>query len=329
MARPMGRCWVWWHARRDRRNNLPSPTTKALGDTEQQIVRAYNLRVREAEGRYAGNVDRRKALLAKLVKQRDEVLAPEWDRLVAKTGRMGTLIHIPRAAHWILLTILTLGEMVFNIVAFNVLHEPLWQTWLMALSVGIAVPIGAWFLGLWVRQWPPPAWRTGIKLVVVTAFLLAALVGLNQVRLDYLQAQKAPTAHSDAFFMVNLLVLLAAAIVTYLSHDPEPGFAEAKAKMERREHEIQALNGKLTESRNRLEAEVGMWHEGGAQTISYYRMHNRRGRQEVPKYFEDPDDPNHKPAFESLRIPGEPPANPDSKPVSPPLLVGRTASGNS
>ena len=209
--------------------------------------------------------------------------------------------------HLVLLGLLTVGETAFNLVAFNVFREPAFYTALMALAVGVAIPLCAWAIGVWVRQWPPPWWVTAAKLVVVAGVVVAVLVGINRVRLAYLQEQ-APEfvgAHPElslAFFTVNIVILVAAALVTYLAHDPEPGFAEAKAKVDWCNAAICKIEGRLDQLANALRTEAEMAKEAGWQLMAYYRMVNRRRREHVPRYFDHDTEKNYQPEFVEVTV---------------------------
>lgn len=301
------RLWTWWNARRDRRYNLPSPEATALSETERQIQTGVNTAIRDAEQRYAARADPLEGTLAALREALRTIHAPEYGELQQKTGRRDVRIHIPHTTHLVLLSLLTVGETAFNLVAFNVLQEPAVYTMLMALAVGLAIPVCAWAMGVWVRQWPPPWWMTAAKLLVVTGVVVALLVGINRVRLAYLQEQ-APTfvgAHPElnlAFFTVNIVVLVAAALVTYLAHDPEPGFAEAKAKLDQCRTRMRRIEGRLDQLANTLRTEVEMLKEAGWQLMAYYRMVNRRKRAQVPHYFDHDADKNYQPAFVDITL---------------------------
>ena len=296
-----------WHQWRDRKSDLPRADTKALSGMEQRIQNAVNLTIRDAEREYAHHADPLEAERDKLVKERDKFYLPDYEKLQQKLGRYDVLVYISKPTHLVLLALLTIGEMAFNLVAFNVMREPGLYTVLMALAVAFAIPICAWATGVWVRQWPPPWWKTALKLLVVITALAAVLVGINRVRIAYLQ-ERSPefvARHpelSTAFFAVNIIILVAAALVTYLAHDPEPGFEDVKRRLDRCQRRLHWIEGRLDQLANQFRIEADMLKEHGWQLMAYYRMLNRRGRQKVPNYFDDPADPNHKPPFVDVDV---------------------------
>ncbi len=293
---------TWWNARLDARRDLPAPETTVLGEAERQIQSAVNRAIRTLEQRYARKANPLNSERLRLRSALARSYRPELDALERRTGRHDVRVHLGYSVHLFLLLLLTVGEGAFNLVAFNVFQEPAYYTILMALAVSLAIPICAWSVGMWVRQWPRPAWRTLLKVVTVTGVLVAVLLGINEVRIAYLEAQ-APefvAAHpelSQAFLAVNLVILVAAMLVTYLAHDPEPGFVQARKRVEASERRLERLDGVLGQLIASLRAEAEMAKEAGLELVSFYRLLNRRGRDSCPRYYDDPSEPAHRPEF--------------------------------
>jgi hypothetical protein len=158
------RLWTWWNARLDARKNISSPEATALSETERQIQSGVNTSIRDAEQWFTRRADPAEGRLAELRKALQEIYEPEYVRLRERTGRRDALIYLSSPVYLALLAVLTIGELAFNIVAFNVFQEPAPYTLLMALSVGAAIPSCAHLVGIWIRQWPPPrglpTWHT-------------------------------------------------------------------------------------------------------------------------------------------------------------------------
>jgi hypothetical protein len=302
MQRSQTTARIWWNARRDAERQLPPSTATALGDTERQIQATANMEIRSAWRSYSRKSRPRAGRLTALKKALHELYEPEYERLCEETGRSDVLVYIPRAVHLVLLAALSLGEAAFNMVAFNVFREPAFYTVLMAGAVSLAIPICAWVLGIWLRQWPEPHARTAVKVVVLSATVVGAVVGINWLRAAYV-AELAPDfakAHpglSVVFLAVNLVVLAAAVVVSYLSHDPEPGFAEAKAKVDAHRIVVHALEGELEALAEEFRSAMELAKERGWQRIGYYRMVNRRYRPAPPAYFDNETDKHHRPQF--------------------------------
>lgn len=301
------RVWTWWNARLDRRHNLPSPGATAISETERQIQTGVNITIRDAEQRFNARADPLQSKRAELEKALKEIYQPEYERLREKTGRRDVQIYLSRPVYFGLMALFTIGEAAFNVVAFNVFQEPAFYTVLMTAAVAVAIPVCAHLVGIWLRQWPQPWWATAAKLVVVVGVVVGVLIAINRVRFAYLGelAPEFAKAHPElnlAFFAINILVLVAAAAVTYLAYDPEPGFAEAKAKVDWCNAAMRNIEGKLDQLANALRTEVEMAKEAGWQLMAYYRMVNRRKRVRVPNYFDDATDPNYRPEFVSVTV---------------------------
>jgi len=300
------RPWTWWSAWLDARKNIPSPAATALSETERQIQSGVNTSIRNAEQWFKKQADPAEGKLAELRKARQEIYEPEYRQIQERIGRRDVLVYLSPLTHLILLALLTIGELAFNIVAFNILQEPTLYTVLMASAVGVAIPICAYALGIWIRQWPPPWWATTLNLVGLVVILGGVLTAINRIRLAYLQelAPEFVQAHpelDEAFLAINILLLVAAAVVTYLAYDPEPRFSQAKKKLDRVNASVQRLEGKLDQWANTFRTEVEMLKETGWGLMAYYRKVNRRRREKVPRYFDDDADKNYLPAFVALQ----------------------------
>jgi hypothetical protein len=142
--------------------------------------------------------------------------------------------------------------------------------------------------------------------------LVAAVVGINWLRAEYVaelapEFAKAHPALSCVFLAVNLVVLAAAIVASYLAHDPEPGFAESKAKADAHRIAVHALEGELKVMAEEFRSEVELAKERGWQRIGHYRMVNRRHRPSSPAYRDNEADKNHRPEFLDIDVGHETP----------------------
>ena len=305
MKRSQATARIWWNARLDAQKQLPSSEATALSDTERQIQGTANIEITNAWRSYARRAKPLAARLAAVKKALEEIYEPEYERLRELTGRSDVLVHISRTTHLLLLAVLSIGEAAFNLVAFNVFREPAFYTLIMAIAVSLAIPICASVVGLWVRQWPEPKARTAVKIAVVLGILLGALLGVNWLRMAYVEELAPEFAKSHPglswiFLAVNLVVLAAATVMSYVAHDPEPGFAEAKYKADRHRATVHELEGELGRLKEELRTAVELAKEKGWQLIGYYRIINRRYRPSPPQYFDDETDANHRPLFAKI-----------------------------
>lgn len=299
--RRLSRLVIWFNARRDRRHNIPAPQATALSAMEHRIQAAVNLAVRQLQAQYVKAAEGPKARLTAATNQLERNDQPEFDRQVSKTGRRQEHVSIGSRTHSVLMTALTLGEAAFNVVVFSVFREATIFSILMALAVAVAVPVLAYNTGVALRQYEP----LGRKLrwvLTLSLIAIATLGGINWIRVTYLRSRQGAAGVDDStltvcYFLINLSVFVAACLVTYASKDPETGFVEAKGTVEGRRAEIAALRGRLNKLASKLVHDAQLAHEAGHQAIAYYRGVNRRGRQDVPPYFDDEAAKNHRLTF--------------------------------
>lgn len=176
---------------------MPAPSATALGDTERQIQTAANLRIRVLQAQHDAAAT---PLAAQLVQARarfDEVEAPEFERLVAKTGRHQEDVSIGPFGRYALLFLLSIGEAAFNATVFAVFGDMTIMVWLMALAVAVAIPMLAHGMGVILRQWQPVR-RKALSAAAVTGIAIAALVADNWF------------ATTIGYFTINLVVFAAA-----------------------------------------------------------------------------------------------------------------------
>ncbi len=300
------RLWTWCNARLDARKNIPSPEATALSETERQIQSGVNTSIRSAEQWFTKRADPAEGKLADLRKALQETYEPEYQRLRERTGRRDALVYLSRPVYFALLLGITLGELLYNIVAFNIFQEPALYTLFMAAAVGLSIPICAHVMGIWIRQWPPPGWVTAIKLISLAVILVVVLNEMNHARLAYLQevTPEFVKAHPElemAFLAINILILVGVIVLTYLTYDPEPNFAETKERLDRTNAAIRRLEGQLDQWANTFRTEVEILKETGWGLMAFYRKVNRRRREKMPRYFDDDTDKNHFPEFAAVQ----------------------------
>jgi len=306
MNRRLTRAWIWFQAGNDAKKDLPSSKSKALGETERQIHSAATVAL---TGEHDKHIQAVNPVIAKrnVAARLHDIASRDFNRLAAKAGREEIRTEISRTVHMIAMIVISIGEGVFNLNAFNILREPGWKTILMALCVIIGVPVAAFALGHWAKQWPAPKLPTVVvRMTIVLAFTAAGLITINRIRVAYLQANVL-TQHpwlAWAFLPLNFFILGVCALLAYLATDPEPGFAEARRKVDKQAEKIHSLDSKFRRLVHGFEIKKAALRQACIQGISYYRMHNRRNRtNSPPRYFDDPNDPNHLPTLPTFETP--------------------------
>lgn len=294
----MTRIWIRFQARKDAKKDLPSGRSRALGDAERQIQTAAAVSLTREHEKYNHAVNPLAAKQKTAVREHD-LVNDDFERLAAKVGRQEISTEISHAAHALGVIALSLGEGAFNLTAFNILREPGWKTILMALCVIVGIPFSAFAIGKWAKQWPAPKLSTAIiRMFIVIAFTVGGLITINRIRIAYLQ-DSVLSQHpwlAWAFLPLNFFILGVCALLAYLASDPEPGFAEARRKVDRVAAKIHSLESRMQRLAGAFRSKTAAMAQAAHQGIFYYRMLNRRSRTTPPpRYFDDPNDPNHLP----------------------------------
>ncbi len=306
------RVWISHRGRQDGKKNIPPSGAvgpvgfeKGLIDKGNQFISRYcGTKVAEQKNRLEG---KEKGLLNRLT-HTDE----DYRRIKAMYEAKGRdlIIPFPPVAYWILFSLLVLGEFPFNMIVFQVFAASAWLTWIMAGTVCIAIPVGAHFTGLTVREATRPWWSRLLAALLFTGVIGAALVALNYIRIQYLKANPDaagllptdPETLEYAYFAINFLVFTVATIASYFSHDADPELVRLKGNKEKLEQKQEALQAELEavcEQRDGLRAKASAQvTEISAimtELVGLYRAANQRKRKtDPPAHF------NTEPTFMAL-----------------------------
>lgn len=191
-----------------------------------------------------------------------ELAEQRYNAMYERIGR-GPAVYIPQWLYWLFASAIFLGEIPLNALVFTIFGENQVMTWVMAFVIGLSVPLSAHFIGIMFRVKSEGLWFANyLKGLISLSVISAALYGLSTIRTNYLSAFKNELGLTDQlvqssslFFWLNIAVLGAAIVISYLSHDPNPGFETSKheyrtARKRMEKIERQRLK-KLKESRAR------------------------------------------------------------------------------
>jgi hypothetical protein len=259
-----------------------------------------------------------------------ELAEQRYNAMYDRIGR-GPAVYIPQWLYWFFATAIFIGEIPLNALVFAIFGENQVMTWVMAFVIGLSVPLSAHFIGIMFRVKSEGLWCANyFKGLISLSVICAALYGLSTIRTSYLSAFKTDLGLTDQlvqstslFFWLNIAVLGAAIVISYLAHDPNPGFETSKheyqiarKRMEKLEHQrlkklkqsrarkIKSFKNSDQEHRNELNTinylkgyydmllKEGQGLEqqclaGLRHDIELYRQENLRCRErdEVPKSF--------------------------------------------
>lgn len=175
--------------------------------------------------------------------------AAEYQRMVRQTGRNAPIVLMGGPCYWTLWGLFLAGEAAFNSVAFNVLGETRLQTALCALAIVVALPVTAHVIGLQLRH-APGRIGTPTTAIVALASALAGLIGVNAIRMAYLDMAgdrvfSLPPGGS-AFLLVNACIVGASAVLTWMHEDPQEGYVKTYRRLRDSEKRCQQLEARIT-----------------------------------------------------------------------------------
>jgi hypothetical protein len=217
----------------------------------------------------------------------------ELDRDVVTT-------YLGKGWYRVFLFIIGLGEFALNAQAFEVFQKPVLLTWLMAITLGVGIPLCAHFCGLWIRQWPTPAWATGLKLGATLVVAAACLVGINEARQFYLTSQQLnrgpqSTLLEHAFLAINIFVFVVATLLSHFAHDEDYQLENLHKRVSKLDRKLDAADtaiydcsGKLEGLHKKTVAELEETRAIITELVLIYREANRLARNgQRPVVFKD------------------------------------------
>lgn len=145
------------------------------------------------------------------------------------------LSYLPLWVYLFFATLIGIGEIPLNALVFNIFGENQIMTWVMSAIIGLCIPLTAHFIGIKVREHGDGfSFPNAIKAAIVFIIIIAALFALAIMRQEYLGLVKEDIGLDDRivdisfmFFWLNIAVFVTAILISYLSHDPVPGYEKA------------------------------------------------------------------------------------------------------
>ncbi len=167
-----------------------------------------------------------------------ELAESRYNEIYSRHNRT-PIVYIPHWVYILLATAIFLGEVPLNAMVFQIFGENQVMCWVMALIIGLCIPVSAHFVGIKLREHGNGvSWTNMAKGFVLLAVVVAALYGLSIMRQNFLEANREALgltssliASSFMFFWLNLAVFGAAIVISYLAHDPVPGYEQLRHEM--------------------------------------------------------------------------------------------------
>lgn len=290
--------------RRDGLAKIPRLDEQEPSEQERQLLVRGTQHTEQIAGRYSDAVERAKAELQRQIEQFQMLLTAFEEEMTRFNKRRQDLrrdvvtTYISQRWYRIFLITIALGEFALNTQAFEVFQKPLLLTWLMALTLAVGIPLSAHFCGLWIRQWPKPAWATGVKLAATLAVTAACLVGINRAREFYLVSEHLSSGPQSAllehaFLAINFFVFAVATLLSHFAHDEDyqlENLHKRVSKLDRKldvtDSGIYRWSGKLEGMCKKANAELEETRAIILELILLYREANRLARDgERPEAF--------------------------------------------
>lgn len=304
--RKLTRWWIWLQSRRDGKKNLPRADAAGLGHTESQIWQAMKFAIAEAKKKYLQKIKQLSAEISNLQPKYDRA-ASEFKRLCAKSGRSAA--KVAGLGHYLWMFAIGGSEVCFNAIAFEMLRQPEWQTFVMATGFSTCFMLCSLYIGHVLRQLSADSSRT-TKLTMWGAAVgvLAALITANAMRVWYFH-QSHPHQYIPAwlFFGLNVVLITTTIALEYNTADPEPGFTKTQKDMDKTAQKLAKKRGLLERWQRERDIAIEGLIQVGLQAIHYFRMYNSRYRSDpAPSYFDDPQHPAHTPVIDAETINASP-----------------------
>lgn len=299
----------WWHrfqvaraGKRDGKARIPRPDDTRPPEYEAQLIH-------QGQQILSGLQEERAKRGAKLVAAQDDAVGRamrvvgqfkakyhEYDAKKRELGR-GVIVHLTWGKYLALMLAIGLGELALNFQAFQVFQKPLYLTLLMSFVVAVGLPTSAHFIGVFLKQWPKPTWRTLVYVALSFAVGVICLYGVNIARGQYLVTPGEQTTGRDeilekAFFFINLFVFCMAILASYFAHDADQDFDNMRRAFFSLDRQCASARATLTAIVKNLNT-IQQSHDAKARGLAsivrelvfLYRRHNRHQRDDDPVAF--------------------------------------------
>jgi len=284
------------NAIKDAKQNLPGRDDPSFSQFEQELMAMARNEARQVTADHGPKLEvlngRHKPLLKAY-----ERISKDYDAHAAKIGRSEPSVELSRGKYYILMLLFVLGEIPMNSLAFSVFGESQIFTWVMAVGVAVAIPWIAHGMGILLKRWSDPWWKNAIGVGTLLVLTIGGLIAIGYVRVQYLGDLSAAGAASSfgsstvigaAFVGLNLVILAAATLCSYFSHDKDPLLDHLHRRTDQLNRSMRAIEAKYRKILTKQQQEIHRIQQRAQEIIYYYRKINQRVRpdHEKPKSFE-------------------------------------------
>ena len=285
----------------DAKNNIPGIDDPNFSQFEQECMAMANNEARKIMTKFEPKLEiltgKHKPLLKKY-----ERISQDYDAHSKKIGRTEPHVELTRGKYYALMSILVLGEIPMNTIAFSVFRESQIFTWIMAIGVAVAIPWIAHAVGILLKRGSTPWWKGGIVVAALLFLTIGGLVAIGYVRTEYLNdlisTEEASASFANSLIMgiafvgLNLVILAAAILCSYFAHDTDPLLDHQYRKTNKINKVMRKIEAKHNKILTQQEQKINRIHQQTQENIYNYRKINQRVRPDhtKPKSFEKEHD---------------------------------------
>jgi len=280
------------NAKVDAENNIPAIDDPNASQFEQECMAMANTEARKIMTRFEPRLEiltgKHKPLLKKY-----ERISQDYDAHAKKIGRTEPHVELTRGKYWVLMSILVLGEIPMNTIAFSVFRESQIFTWIMAIGVAVAIPWIAHAVGILLKRGSEPAWKNMVCVAALLLLTVGGLVAIGYVRTEYLKdlisSEGATESFANssimgvAFVGLNLVILAAAILCSYFAHDKDPLLEHQYRKTNKINKIMRTIEAKHNKIVTEQEQKINRIHQQTQENIYLYRKVNQRVRPDHGK----------------------------------------------
>lgn len=283
--------------RQDGAKNIPPPDADKFADYEMELKNLADENIRRIGGDWAREDRTLKREYCQALSdyeraRKESAPAEAANELAGREHREATdamgehygQIRIPMPAYLLLMTLIAIGEVPLNAIAFRIMGESEILTYIVSLVIAIGIPFSAHALGMLLRKEPfkQGLFTTESIFTVLTIVMpVMGILAVAYVRQVYLQTeavQEASGVEVDpmfitlVFIIINLFIYSLASLASYLTHDPVVDNWRRKLKLATHELKI----------KQRIYADVQRRHGESLSRLEKYKA-ERQNRYEEKK----------------------------------------------
>jgi hypothetical protein len=291
-----GRLTARRNAIKDGKRNIPAKDDPSFSQFEQELMAMARNEARQVTATYGPKLEVLNGKHKPLLKDHERI-SKDYDAHAAKINRSEPSVELSRGKYYVLMSLFVLGEIPMNSLAFSVFGESQIFTWIMAVGVAVAIPWIAHALGILFKRWSGPSLKNAIGVAALLVLTIGGLIAIGYVRVKYLGDLSKTGAVSTfsssgfigaAFVGLNLVILAAATLCSYFSHDTDPMLEHLHRRTNQLNKAMRAIEGKYKKILTKQQQKIHRIQQRGQEIVYYYRKINQRVRpdQEKPKSFE-------------------------------------------